>query len=152
MSSSEEVVASQLIGQVKWFSNIKNYGFISVVSPGDYNNQEIFVHQTQIKTEGYRTLRQGEYVSFDLSPNNTDDSSNTGQSSHQFIATNITGVLGGTLMCEQQRHFGGNGETDDRGNGNDGDGFTTYRRHNNRNNHRNGDNRNGDNRNRNHRN
>ena len=80
MSSAEEVVAPQLIGQVKWFSNIKNYGFISVVSPGDYNNQEIFVHQTQIKTDGYRTLRQGEYVSFDLSPNNSDENTEGEQS------------------------------------------------------------------------
>ena len=128
MSSSEEVIASQLIGQVKWFSNSKNYGFISVVSPGDYHDQEIFVHQTQIKTDGYRTLRQGEYVSFDLSPNNQEGSSGDEQSSsHKFIATNITGVLGGSLMCEQQRHFNGNRQSED-----ERDGFSTYRRRNNR--------------------
>ena len=128
MSSSEEVIASQLIGQVKWFSNSKNYGFISVVSPGDYNNQEIFVHQTQIKTDGYRTLRQGEYVSFDLSPNNNQENSNEDQSSsHQFIATSVTGVMGGSLMCEQQRHYNeGMNQEGER------DGFTTYRRRNNR--------------------
>mgnify|MGYP001201432737 CR=1 FL=1 len=135
MSSTEEVVASQLIGQVKWFSNIKNYGFISVVTPGDYHSQEIFVHQTQIKTDGYRTLRQGEYVSFDLSPNTSEGDSDNQSSSHKFIATNITGVLGGSLMCEQQRHYGG---SDSQGQDEEKDGFSTYRRRNNRHRDRNG--------------
>jgi CspA family cold shock protein len=48
-------------GKVKWFSNKKGYGFIT----GD-NGQEIFVHQTAIKSSGFRTLEQGEQVNFDL--------------------------------------------------------------------------------------
>ena len=48
-------------GKVKWFSNKKGYGFIT----GD-NGQEIFVHQTAIKSSGFRTLEQGEQVDYNI--------------------------------------------------------------------------------------
>ena len=48
-------------GKVKWFNNNKGYGFI------DYTNgEDIFVHYSAIKANGYRTLTEGQMVSFDL--------------------------------------------------------------------------------------
>ena len=48
-------------GKVKWFNNYKGYGFI------DYTNgEDIFVHYSAIKANGYRTLTEGQMVSFDL--------------------------------------------------------------------------------------
>jgi len=46
-------------GIVKWFSNVKGYGFIEY---GD--TEEIFVHFTGIQMEGYRTLKAGQSVEF----------------------------------------------------------------------------------------
>lgn len=48
-------------GRVKWFNNEKGYGFI------DYQNgEDIFVHYTAIKQDGYKTLTEGQMVVFDL--------------------------------------------------------------------------------------
>ncbi len=48
-------------GKVKWFNNQKGYGFIT---PDD--GKDVFVHHTAIKTEGYRTLEEGQAVEFDI--------------------------------------------------------------------------------------
>lgn len=47
-------------GIVKWFSNVKGYGFIEY---GD--SEDIFVHFTGIEMEGYRTLKEGQAVVFE---------------------------------------------------------------------------------------
>lgn len=47
-------------GIVKWFSGPKGYGFILP----DGGGAELYVHQTDIKMEGYRTLREGDRVRF----------------------------------------------------------------------------------------
>ena len=48
-------------GKVKWFNNDKGYGFI------DYTScEDIFVHYSAIKADGYRTLTEGQLVTFDL--------------------------------------------------------------------------------------
>ena len=48
-------------GNVKWFNNEKGYGFI------DYpNGEDIFVHYSAIKQEGYKSLSEGQIVNFDL--------------------------------------------------------------------------------------
>lgn len=49
-------------GKVKWFNSDKGYGFIILDSDG----QDVFVHQSQVVMEGYRTLREGQEVRFDL--------------------------------------------------------------------------------------
>ncbi len=49
-------------GTVKWFNNAKGYGFIQA----EGNQADIFVHHTSIKTEGFRTLNEGEQVDFEL--------------------------------------------------------------------------------------
>lgn len=48
-------------GTVKWFSNQKGYGFI------EYNEDEdVFVHFTGIEMEGYKTLKEGQTVEFEI--------------------------------------------------------------------------------------
>jgi CspA family cold shock protein len=49
-------------GKVKWFNNAQGFGFI--VAEGE--TLDIFVHHTQIKMEGYRTLKTNQDVEFDL--------------------------------------------------------------------------------------
>ena len=48
-------------GSVKWFNNEKGYGFIENV-----NGEDIFVHYSAIKADGYKTLTEGQIVQFDL--------------------------------------------------------------------------------------
>lgn len=48
-------------GSVKWFNNAKGFGFIN-----NEADEDIFVHYTQIQGEGFKTLRQGEHVEFEL--------------------------------------------------------------------------------------
>jgi len=50
------------IGKVKWFNENKGYGFILREEGG----QDIFVHYSEIRQEGYRTLSEGESVEFEL--------------------------------------------------------------------------------------
>jgi CspA family cold shock protein len=47
--------------RVKWFNDAKGYGFIE-------NNEleDVFVHYSQIKKDGYKTLNAGDMVQFDL--------------------------------------------------------------------------------------
>ena len=48
-------------GKVKWFNNDKGYGFI------EYSNEEdIFVHYSAIRQDGYKSLNEGDEVRFDL--------------------------------------------------------------------------------------
>ena len=50
-----------LRGKVKWFNNTKGYGFIEY---GDL--EDIFVHYSAIKKDGYKTLKEGELVDFKM--------------------------------------------------------------------------------------
>jgi CspA family cold shock protein len=51
----------RLQGTVKWFNDAKGFGFITT-ERGD----EVFVHQSAIEASGFRTLKEGERVEFDL--------------------------------------------------------------------------------------
>ena len=48
-------------GTVKWFSNDKGFGFIT---PDDQSS-DLFVHQSEIAGEGYRSLAEGAKVSYE---------------------------------------------------------------------------------------
>ena len=48
-------------GTVKWFSNSKGYGFITAE-----DGMDLFVHHSDIESDGYRTLEEGEAVEFEL--------------------------------------------------------------------------------------
>lgn len=48
-------------GTVKWFNSTKGFGFIT----GE-DNKDIFVHQSSIKEDGFRTLEEGQKVSYDV--------------------------------------------------------------------------------------
>ncbi len=50
-------------GTVKWFSNQKGYGFIT---PEGENAKDVFVHFSDVKAEGFKTLEEGEIVEFEL--------------------------------------------------------------------------------------
>jgi len=52
----------RVTGKVKWFNDTKGYGFIE----GDKEGMDIFVHYTAIKEEGFRSLREGQEVEFEL--------------------------------------------------------------------------------------
>jgi CspA family cold shock protein len=48
-------------GTVKWFNESKGFGFLS-----QEGGPDVFVHHTEIRTEGYRTLSEGQKVQFEL--------------------------------------------------------------------------------------
>ena len=49
-------------GKVKWFNEVKGYGFITVD-----DGKDVFVHYSAIKGEGFRTLHEGDAVEFEVS-------------------------------------------------------------------------------------
>ena len=53
---------STIKGKVKWFNDVKGFGFITMA--GD--DRDIFVHHSSIRSDGFRTLAEGEEVEFEL--------------------------------------------------------------------------------------
>ena len=58
MSDSE---SNTLTGTVKWFNDAKGFGFIEHTS-----GKDVFVHYSVISTEGFKTLKDGETVKYEL--------------------------------------------------------------------------------------
>lgn len=52
---------AQYEGAVRWFNNAKGYGFL-----GRENGPDVFVHYTAIQSEGYKSLKEGEPVKYDV--------------------------------------------------------------------------------------
>jgi cold shock CspA family protein len=102
----DEVIDSDLVGQytgqVKWFSDRLGFGFATICA-GPEKGKDIFVHHTGIRpiNSNYRTLRKGEYVNFNLT---------NGHNGPQ--AVDVTGICGGSLMCDVTpvRRSYGNGD------------------------------------------
>jgi len=61
-------------GKVKWFSNVKGYGFIE--QEGD--EKDVFVHYSSIQGDSYKTLKDGDSVTFEI-----------GQGEKGPLATNV---------------------------------------------------------------
>ncbi len=55
---------SRLTGTVKWFNNSKGYGFLG----RDDGGADVFAHYSSIESDGYKTLREGQPVTFDVIP------------------------------------------------------------------------------------
>ncbi|SPP30912.1 Cold shock-like protein CspE [Arsenophonus endosymbiont of Aleurodicus floccissimus] len=53
---------SKVKGSVKWFNEAKGFGFIT---PED-GSKDVFIHFSSIKTEGFKTLAEGQKVEFDI--------------------------------------------------------------------------------------
>lgn len=52
---------SQYTGVVRWFNNVKGYGFL-----GRDGGPDVFVHYSSIQADGYKSLKEGEAVDFDV--------------------------------------------------------------------------------------
>jgi CspA family cold shock protein len=52
---------AQYKGTVKWFNNAKGYGFL-----GREGGADVFVHYSSIQTDGYKSLKEGDEVEFDI--------------------------------------------------------------------------------------
>ena len=50
-------------GTVKWFSNVKGYGFVNT---DDNEEEDIFVHYSAIEMDGYKKLTSGQKIEFDI--------------------------------------------------------------------------------------
>ncbi|GAP06861.1 cold-shock DNA-binding protein family [Anaerolinea thermolimosa] len=56
-------MSDRYVGTVKWFNATKGYGFIG---RDDNNGDDVFVHFSAIEMEGYRSLKQGQKVEFEI--------------------------------------------------------------------------------------
>ena len=86
---------SVLTGKVKWFNSTKGFGFIT---PDD-GSEDIFVHQTSIKAEGFRSLDEGEAVEYTI------ETSAEGRTK----ALNVTGPGGSFVKGAARRDSYGGG-------------------------------------------
>ncbi len=55
-------MAERELGVVKWFKSEKGYGFIA----RDNGEKDVFVHFSSINSEGFKTLREGQRVEFEV--------------------------------------------------------------------------------------
>ncbi|PFH36857.1 cold-shock DNA-binding domain-containing protein [Besnoitia besnoiti] len=93
-------------GTCKWFDSKKGYGFITAEDGSD-----LFVHQSEIRAEGFRNLAEGEPVEFIV------QTGNDGRKK----AVNVTGPNGSCVQGDNRRQAGRFG-------GNDGDHGSEYSR------------------------
>ena len=61
LAGAEEAQRKMIEGTVKWFNESKGFGFLSREGGPD-----VFVHHTEIKADGFRTLNEGDRVRFEV--------------------------------------------------------------------------------------
>lgn len=86
-SSTQLFMSDTKSGTVKWFNTMKGFGFII---PDD-DGPDVFVHQTEIKAEGFRSLADGESVEF--IPEQDDNG--------RWKATKVTGPGGANVQVRR---------------------------------------------------
>jgi CspA family cold shock protein len=62
LATTEFEVLAMLTGTVKWFNESKGFGFIAQDNGGD----DVFVHFSAIQGSGFKTLKDGQKVSFEI--------------------------------------------------------------------------------------
>ena len=92
-TESQDTKITRTIGQVKWFNSKAGYGFITS------DKKDVFVHYSTIDSvsTGYKYLVLGEYVEFELINSLSDK--------YEYQASKVTGINGGTLMCETRQEL-----------------------------------------------
>lgn len=55
-------IKDEMKGKVKWFNDTKGFGFIEPEDGG----KDLFVHQSEIQSDGFRSLSEGQSVEFDV--------------------------------------------------------------------------------------
>lgn len=58
-----ETQVAMIKGKVKWFNDAKGFGFIEQEEGGE----DVFVHHSAILSDGYRSLKEGQPVEFEIS-------------------------------------------------------------------------------------
>lgn len=61
MSAGKEKDMAQYEGNVRWFNNAKGYGLL-----GRDDGSDVFVHYSAIQTDGFRSLKEGDGVEYDV--------------------------------------------------------------------------------------
>ncbi|KAJ7978599.1 cold shock protein 2 [Quillaja saponaria] len=88
-------MSSKVSGKVKWFNDQKGFGFIT---PDD-GSEDLFVHQSSIRSEGFRSLGEGESVEFLIESD----------SSGRAKAVDVTGPDGAAVQGSRRGGGGGGG-------------------------------------------
>ncbi len=89
MEATKKDMEAMLVGTVKWFNNPKGYGFIQAQEATD--NQDVLIHYSVIDMEGFKTLKAGQLVSFDI-----------GQGPKGLIATKVIPDNGNSADVPQE--------------------------------------------------
>ncbi|WP_299728134.1 cold shock domain-containing protein [uncultured Endozoicomonas sp.] len=64
MEATKKEMEAMLVGTVKWFNNPKGYGFIQAME--ETENQDVLIHYSVIDMEGFKTLKAGQVVNFEI--------------------------------------------------------------------------------------
>jgi len=92
--AAEGESSERVRGVVKWFSNKKGFGFIGPTSDNSITKEDVFVHQTAVKSDGFRSLSEGWDVEFEI-VNDKDE---------KVKAINVTSPGGGVCVGPKKKH------------------------------------------------